>query len=90
MTNSYQIDLCDAIPDMAANLIHNSSFHNLPPDIFEQLVFEALEELIERFSIDPKCYLLPKHQEKIDQIAYDYLDHDFDKTELHQYFSPDK
>ncbi|BAZ47060.1 hypothetical protein NIES4102_42210 (plasmid) [Chondrocystis sp. NIES-4102] len=88
MTN-YQIDLCDAIPDIAANLIYQSEFNNFPPDIFEQLVFEILEELIERFSSDPKDYLLPKHQEKIEQIAYDYLDQDFDKSELKQYFPGD-
>ena len=44
------IDLTECIPDLTANLIAASPDHyDLPPDIFESLVFEALNDLIDDF-----------------------------------------
>jgi hypothetical protein len=42
------IDVTECIPDITTNLIASSSEHyDLPPDIFEDLVFQALNDVID-------------------------------------------
>jgi hypothetical protein len=67
------IDLTDSIPDITANIIHNSEHHQLPSDIFENLIFEALNDLIDDFSLDPDKYLKTHHETHINRIAEQYL-----------------
>ena len=67
------IDLTDSIPDITANLIHDSEHYQLPSDIFENAVLEAINDLIDDFADCPGRYLKPKHKQQIDQIAADYL-----------------
>jgi hypothetical protein len=71
-TASRIIDLTDSLPDITANLVHDSEHYQLPSDIFEDLLFKALNELIDDFATDPDKYLKPHHQTQIDQIAHDY------------------
>ncbi|NJK58793.1 MAG: hypothetical protein HC939_23840 [Pleurocapsa sp. SU_5_0] len=67
------IDLTNSIPDITANLIHDSEHFQLPSDLFEDLLFEALNDLIDDFSLDPDKYLKPHHQSQLDGIAQEYL-----------------
>jgi hypothetical protein len=68
------INVTDCIPDITANLIAASPDHyDLPPDIFESLVFEALNDLIDDFALNPHKYIQPCHETAIDSIAHQYL-----------------
>jgi hypothetical protein len=83
----YSIDLTEAIPDITANVIHDSRFNQLPSDIFEKVVFKALNNLIDDFAQNTNKYLLPEHSCSIEQIAANYLASDsLDKSELEFYF----
>lgn len=68
------IDLTDSIADITANLIHDSEHYQLPSDIFESLVFQTINELIDDFAANPDNYLQPKHQQQIDSIAHQYTE----------------
>lgn len=67
------IDLTECLPDITANTIHNSEHSLLPSDIFEPLILQAINDLIDDFALDPHNYLKPHHQEEIDRIAHHYL-----------------
>lgn len=69
----FNVDLTNAIPDIAASLIHDSEHSQLPSDIFEKLVFQALNDLVDDFAQDPAKYLKPHHETAIDLIAHEYL-----------------
>lgn len=76
MTNNQQqriINLTEAIPDITSNLIVDSEHYQLPSDLFEDVLFEALNDLIDKFSLNPNLYLEPKHYHKLDAIAEEYL-----------------
>ena len=69
------IDLTDSLPDIAANLIYdNPELNQLPSDIFEDAVFEALNDLIDEFAQNPDKYLKPHHETQLNQIASEYLE----------------
>lgn len=56
------IDVTDCIPDITANLISTSQKHsNLPTDLFENLVFQALNDLVDDFGreANPLGLLIP-------------------------------
>lgn len=72
-TTSNIIDLSNAVTDIAANLIYNSQYHDLPSDIFEELVIRIANDLIDDFASDPQKYLQPHHKAELDRIARDYL-----------------
>lgn len=67
------IDLTDAVPDIAANLIYGGQYHQLPSDIFEQLIIELINDLVDDLASDPQKYLKPQHQTQIERITQDYL-----------------
>lgn len=67
------IDVTDSIPDITANIIHDSEHYQLPSDIFEDLVFQALNDLIDDFALNPDKYLKPHHYQKLDHLAHHYL-----------------
>ena len=67
------IDLNDSIPDITANYIHDSEHFQLPSDIFESLIFQAINDLIDEFAQHPEQYLKSHHQTAIDCIAHQYL-----------------
>ncbi|MEM9509841.1 MAG: hypothetical protein AAGA16_19525 [Cyanobacteria bacterium P01_E01_bin.35] len=67
------IDLTDSLPDITSNIIHDSEHYQLPSDIFEDDVFQALNDLIDDFAINPEKYLKPHHQQHLDVTAQQYL-----------------
>jgi len=67
------IDLTDSIPDVTSNLIVDSEHYQLPPDIFENALYEALNDLIDDFAQNPNRYLKPKHYARIDAVAHEYI-----------------
>lgn len=67
------VDLTDSVPDIAANLIYGSQYHHLPSDIFEALIVQLINDLIDDLASDPQKYLEPHHETQIDLIAQDYL-----------------
>jgi hypothetical protein len=72
----YSIDLSESIPDITNNVIHDSRFNQLPSDIFEQVIFQALNDLIDDFAQIPDKYIQAKHHSQIESIAHDYLAND--------------
>ena len=72
-TRKHIIDLTDCVVDTTANIIYDSEYSQLPSDIFENTIFEALNDLIDDFAINPDRYLKLKHQQRIDRIAREYL-----------------
>lgn len=72
-TPSPQIDLSECLTDITANIIHDSEHYQLPSNIFEKAVLEAINDLIDDFADCPDRYLKPKHLKQIDKIAADYL-----------------
>jgi hypothetical protein len=46
-------------------------------DAFEDLVFQALNDLIDNFAQEPNKYLQPHHQDVIDRIANEYVNSEF-------------
>lgn len=67
------IDLSQSLADITSNLIHDSEHHLLPSDLFENVLFEVIEDLIDDFALNPNQYLQPKHHDQINQIAEEYL-----------------
>lgn len=67
------IDVSESLSDITANIIHKSEYSLLPSDIFEDLVFTAINELVDDFAHNPHNYLKPHHEEEIDRIAHHYL-----------------
>jgi hypothetical protein len=83
----YKIDITSSIPDITANIIHDSRFNQLPSDIFEPPIFRALNDLIDDFALLPEKYIQASHHSQIESIAIDYLAKDsIDKSELQFYF----
>ena len=68
------IDLTDSIPDITANVIIDTEHYQLPSDLFEDAVYQALNDLIDDFALNPHRYLRPQHHHQIDDIASDHLD----------------
>ena len=69
------IDLTDSLPDITANLIYDHpELNQLPPNIFEDAVFKALNDLIDEFAQNPDRYLKPHHETQLEQIATEYLE----------------
>ena len=71
--SSFTLNLCDCIQDTADNFVYESSkYCDIPADIFELSLFQALEELIEDFSTNTSNYLKFNHLEHIERTALDY------------------
>ena len=71
--SQFQIDLGDAIADITANIIYDSEYSQLPSDIFESAVMEAINDLVDDFALNPDSYLKSKHLKQIDDLAHEYL-----------------
>ena len=65
--------MTESVRDIAANLIYGGEYHHLPSDIFEQLIIELINDLVDDLASDPQKYLKPHHETKIDRIAHQYL-----------------
>ena len=67
------IDLNDSLADIAANLIYGGQYHDLPSDIFEELVLKVINDQLNDLAADPQKYLQPHHETELDRIAHQYL-----------------
>lgn len=70
---NHTIDLSECLSDITSNIIFDSEYSNFPADIFEEVVFQALNDLIDDFAFDPYKYLQSHHLTTIDRIADQYL-----------------
>ena len=70
---TYAINLNDCLPDITANIVHDSEFSQLPSDIFEEAVLGAINDLIDDFADCPDRYLKPRHLSQFELIAHQYL-----------------
>lgn len=71
--SSFTLNLRNCIQDTADNFVYESSeYCDVPADVFELSLFQALEELIEDFSTHPSKYLKSNHLEHIKRTALDY------------------
>lgn len=67
---SFTLNLRDCIQDTADNFVFESpEYCDVPADVFELLLFQALEELVEDFSTNPSKYLKSNHLEHIERTA---------------------
>lgn len=72
--NDYNIDVSECLEDITANYIADSTEHyQLPSDLFENVLFEALNDLIDEFAQAPDRFLKTHHTQQIDRIAQTYL-----------------
>ena len=71
--SNYSIDLNDCLEDITTNIIHDSEHFLLPSDIFEDAVFEAVNDLIDEFAQAPDRFLTSRHTQRLDDIAHAYL-----------------
>ena len=80
VNEAYQIkeNLNNCIEDTADNYIYKHPDHYcIDSDIFKDFLFEVLKERIEEtiadFSLNPRQYLKPYHQQQLNEIADEYL-----------------
>ena len=72
--NDFIIDASEFLDDVTTNYIFDSpDYHNLPSDIFEGTLFDALNDLIDDFAMNTHRYIKPQHLDEIDRIAIEYL-----------------
>jgi len=72
--NDYSINVSDCLEDITANYIADSVEHyQLPSDLFENVLFEAMNDLIDDFAQDPDRFLKNHHTQQIESIAHTYL-----------------
>jgi|GEM_PF-1894252 len=72
--NDYSIDVNDCLEDITANYIADSTEHyQLPSSLFEKVVFQAMNDLIDDFAQEPDRFLKNRHAQQIESIAHTYL-----------------
>ena len=72
--NDFIINAGEFLDDVTANYIFDSpDYYNLPSDIFERTLFDALNGLIDDFATNTHRYIKPQHLDEIDRIAIEYL-----------------
>lgn len=72
---SYVIDLSDCIEDITDNVIHGSEHYDLPSDIFQPVIVQALNDLLDDFANNTEKYIQPCHETEIDCLAQEYKNH---------------
>ena len=73
-TNQYTISLSDCLEDIAENFIYaESEYSDVPPFVLIPLMFEAVNDLIDKFSSDPEKYINHSLRQKIDEAVNEYL-----------------
>lgn len=73
-SNDYSIDVKDCLEDVTANFIAESTEHyQLPSDLFESVLFQAMNDLIDEFAQEPDRFVKNRHLKQIDSIAQAYL-----------------
>lgn len=72
--NQYVISLDECLIDIAENFIYaESDYSHVPPFVLVPLMFEAVNDLIDKFSDDPEKYVSDRVREKIDAAVNEYL-----------------
>ena len=73
-TDSYTISLSDCLEDIAENFIYeNSEYSHVPPFVLVPIMFEAVNDLIDKFSSNPEQYLSDRLRKKLDETVSEYL-----------------
>ena len=73
-TDSYTISLSDCLEDIAENFIYaNSEYSHVPPFVLVPIMFEAVNESIDKFSSNPEQYLSDRLRQKLDEAVSEYL-----------------
>ncbi len=71
---NYSITLDDCLEDIASNFIYEESeYSQVPPFVLIPLMFEAVNELIDKFSSSPEKYVSNVLRQKIDEAVNEYL-----------------
>ena len=64
-TNQYTISLSDCLEDIAENFIYaESEYSQVPSFVLVPLMFEAVNDLIDKFSNDPEKYISDRLRQK--------------------------
>ncbi|MDJ0595851.1 MAG: hypothetical protein QNJ72_38695 [Pleurocapsa sp. MO_226.B13] len=72
--NQYTISLEDCLEDIAENFIHaESEYSQVPPFVLVPLMFEAVNDLIDKFSSNPEKYINHSLRQKLDETVREYL-----------------
>ena len=73
-TDPYTISLENCLEDIAENFIYaNSEYSHVPPFVLVPIMFEAVNDLIDRFSSNPEKYISDRLQQKLDEAVNEYL-----------------
>ena len=73
-TDRYTISLSDCLEDIAENFIYaESEYSQVPSFVLVPLMFEAVNDLIDKFSNDPEKYISDRLRQKIDETVREYL-----------------
>ena len=73
-TDRYTISLSDCLEDIAENFIYaESEYSQVPSFVLVPLMFEAVNELIDKFSSNPEKYMSDRLRQKLDQTVNEYL-----------------
>jgi len=73
-TDRYTISLEDCLEDIAENFIYaNSEYSHVPPFVLIPIMFEAVNESIDKFSSNPEQYLSDRLRQKLDEAVSEYL-----------------
>ena len=72
--DQYIISLSDCLEDIAENFIYaESEYSQIPSFVLVPLMFEAVNDLIDKFSDDPEKYISDRLRQKIDETVREYL-----------------
>ena len=75
-TSSYNIDLDYCIADMADNFVFaREEYQGLSPTLIQSCLFEAIGELLEKFSTDPEQYVSDRLLKKLNDAAAEYSEY---------------
>ena len=73
-TDHYTISLSDCLEDIAENFIYaESEYSHVPPFVLVPIMFEAVNDLIDKFSSNPEKYISDRLREKIHNAVSEYL-----------------
>ncbi len=70
----YTISLSDCLEDIAENFIYaEKEYSHVPPFVLVPIMFEAVNDLIDKFSSNPEKYVSHALRQKIDEAVSKYL-----------------
>ncbi len=73
-TDRYTISLSDCLEDIAENFIYaEKEYSHVPPFVLVPIMFEAVNDLIDKFSSNPEKYMSDRLRQKLDETVSEYL-----------------